>query len=122
MILGDFARKTVLLVSTFFLLWSFLMPTAERVVTPVSHSIPAVSAPASLHSPLGVPAHPLQKLRALLPFITVFLTLSSVVLRDIRIRVRIARFAPPIPLLRKQLLLRPLKFTSLYVQFSPALH
>ncbi|TNJ67054.1 hypothetical protein FE784_07610 [Paenibacillus hemerocallicola] len=110
------AVRTFGLVSVAFaLLWSFLMPTAERVVTPISQSIPAVSAPASIHSPLGAPAHFLQKLRVLLPLVAIFLPLCSVLLCDIRIRTRLERFAPPVPLLRKQLFLRPLKFTSKFV-------
>ncbi|MFB9751514.1 hypothetical protein ACFFNY_08025 [Paenibacillus hodogayensis] len=107
-------RKAGLLIIAFALLWSFLMPTAERVVTPISKSIPAVSAPASIHSPLGAPVHFAQKLRLLLPLIILFVFVCSI-LCDIRVRTRVERFAPPVPLLRKQLFLRPLKFTSMYV-------
>ncbi|TMV45943.1 hypothetical protein FE783_27780 [Paenibacillus mesophilus] len=115
MIVRPTVRTIGLLSVAFALLWSFLMPTADTVVTPISQSIPAVSAPASIHSPLGAPAHFLQKLRVFLPLITIFLPLCTIVLRDICIRARLERFAPPVPLLRKQLLLRPLKFTSMYV-------
>lgn len=114
MIIRPTIRNIGLLTVAFALLWSFLMPTAERVVTPVSQSIPAVSAPASIHSTLGAPAHPLQKLRVLLPLIAVFFTMSRMLCRVV-VRARLDRFAPPVSLLRKQLLLRPLKFTSLYV-------
>lgn len=110
------AVRTIGLLSiAFALLWSFLMPTAERVVTPVSQTIPAVSAPASVHAPLGAPAHGLQKLRMLIPLIAVFLPLCSILLSDVVTRTRLERFAPPVPLLRKRLFLRPLKHTSKFV-------
>lgn len=115
MILRPLIRTFGLLIFAFALLWSFLMPTAERVVTPVSKSIPAVSAPASIHSPLGAPANFLQKLRIMLPLVALFYVSLSMITSCPVICSRLERFAPPIPLLRKQLLLRPLKFTSIYV-------
>jgi hypothetical protein len=50
-----------------------------------------------------------------MPALVVTLFVGCIVSRENRIRNRLDRFAPPIPLLRKQLLLRPLKFTSHYV-------
>ncbi|MEF3307035.1 hypothetical protein [Paenibacillus sp. GYB003] len=114
MILRPVVRLIGLLSVAFALLWSFLIPTAERVVTPVSQSIPAVSAPSSIHSPLGAPAQIVQKLRVLLPLVVIFCPFG-VMPGSEPVRARLKRFAPPISLLRKQLLLRPLKFTSIYV-------
>lgn len=115
MVVSSTVRTIRLLTVAFALLWSFLMPTAEKVVTPVSQSIPAVSAPASIHSPLGAPANFLQKLRVLLSLIVVFMSFCTLLCDIAIVRTRLERFAPPIPLLRKQLFLRPLKFTSIYV-------
>lgn len=115
MILREKSRVTIKLLVMFALVWSFLMPTAELVVTPVSKTIPAVSASTTIHSPLSSPAHMLTKLRIFLPAIVITLFVGCIVCYENRIRNRLDRFAPPIPLLRKQLLLRPLKFTSHYV-------
>ncbi|PYI53788.1 hypothetical protein [Paenibacillus flagellatus] len=115
MTLSRNVRTIVLLAFALSLLWTFLVPTAERVVTPVSKTIPAVSAKASFHSPSGAPAHPVQKLRLLLALVAVFMPFPIAIVRADRVRIRLQRFAPPVALLRKQLLLRSLRFGSRYL-------
>ncbi|TMV45954.1 hypothetical protein FE783_27840 [Paenibacillus mesophilus] len=100
------------LIVAFALVWSFLMPTIETVVTPVSSTIPAVSSGMHGCTAASISGQNLEK-----PEEAVTCSTSSVLLLPLgqvasMLRHRLA-FA--IPLLMKSLLLRPIKFTSKYV-------
>jgi hypothetical protein len=100
------------LIVAFALVWSFLMPTIETVVTPVSSTIPAVSSGMHGCSTVNASGPNLEK-----PEEAGTCLISSVLLLPLghvvsTLRLRLA-FA--IPLLMKSLLLRPIKFTSNYV-------
>lgn len=100
------------LIVAFALIWSFLMPTIDKVVTPVSSSLPAVSS--GIHGCMAANAsgHSLEK-----PEDDAVCLLRSVVffpLSEVASTPRL-RFSYDISLLMKSLLLRPIKFTSNYV-------
>ena len=100
------------LIVTFALLWSFLMPTIETVVTPVSSAIPAVSSVKQGYSAInasGFNSDKPEEAVKLTALLALFLLLDLVP-SPLRIRLDFA-----IPLLMKSLLLRPIKFTSNYV-------
>jgi hypothetical protein len=104
------------IIVAFALLWSFLMPTIDSVITPVSSSIPAVSSSAPGSAAAGLPGQNLDKpettvLVVLLAFLYVHCTGQLVVAFWLR-------QLSAIPLLLKSLLLRPLKFVSDYVSNS----
>ncbi|GAA3408778.1 hypothetical protein ACFFNY_07995 [Paenibacillus hodogayensis] len=100
------------LIVTFALLWSFLMPTIETVVTPVSSSIPAVSSAAAGCCIASTVGQSIEKPEEAVAF-TVFALLLFPLRRIVTaLRLRTTR---AIPLLMKSLLLRPIKFTSNYV-------
>jgi hypothetical protein len=63
---------------------------------------------------MGGIAQVIQKQRIVLLLVAVLFPLVQTLCRS-QIRIRLGRFASSISLLRKQLFLRPLKFTSLYV-------
>ncbi|RKN85165.1 hypothetical protein [Paenibacillus ginsengarvi] len=105
-------RKHMKFIVAFTLLWAFLMPTIETVVTPVSRSIPAVSSGATGNVVSATVSPSLEKPdEAVLceSFSILFFTLLPV-LSAYRLRRTRA-----IPLLIKSLLLRPIKFTSKYI-------
>ncbi|PYI53783.1 hypothetical protein [Paenibacillus flagellatus] len=96
----------------FALLWSFLMPTIESVVTPVSSAIPAVSAGGAGCSSASAAVQNFEKPEEALPF-AVFSQMAFPV--GFVISAMLLRQARAIPLLMRRLLLRPIKFTSVYV-------
>lgn len=105
-------RKHFKFVVAFALLWSFLMPTIDTVITPVSSAIPAVSSGTSGCSAASTINQSFEKPEEALPC-TVFSLLVFPLFHVIStIRLRHTR---AIPLLMKSLLLRPIKFTSNYV-------
>lgn len=107
------ARIFVKLISAFTLIWSFLMPTIETVVTPVSSAIPAVSSGAAGCTGAAVLGQNYDKPESDdVPYATFSVTLLAL---GVALSVRMPRFSFVIPLLMKSLLLRPIKFTSNYV-------
>ncbi|TNJ67044.1 hypothetical protein FE784_07560 [Paenibacillus hemerocallicola] len=102
----------VKLIVAFALVWSFLMPTIETVVTPVSSAIPAVSSGMHGCSAVNASGQNLEKPEESVTCPThsvLFFPLGHVV-STLQLRLAFA-----IPLLMKSLLLRPIKFTSNYV-------
>ncbi|MEF3307025.1 hypothetical protein [Paenibacillus sp. GYB003] len=112
MIASAAIRNYLKLIVAFALLWSFLMPTIETVVTPVSSSIPAVSSGTSGCLIAGVLNQSFEKPDEALPIAALSVTVFSLVRQVSSFRLRITR---AIPLLMKSMLLRPIKFTSNYV-------
>lgn len=94
----------------FALVWAFLMPTIEKVVTPVSSSMPAVSSGVSGTVSVSIPGKDPDK-----PHKLVVCIIPLIVGRYVRQVTSIPRFRTSIPLIIKNLLLRPMKFTSNYV-------
>lgn len=110
---ADRMHLYVKLMVAFALLWSFLMPTIEKVVTPVSSAIPAVSSGMPGCTTASVSGQNFEKpeetvVCAIVSFL--FLQIGGLVVSLLRLRHSFA-----IPLLMKSLLLRPIKFTSNYV-------
>ena len=99
------------LVVAFALLWSFLMPTIDTVVTPVSSAIPAVSA-ANGCCATGVVGKSLDKPEEKTPYPVVYILVFPLLLIVSSFRLR---YFQAVPLLLRSLLLRPIKFTSNYV-------
>jgi len=100
------------LIIAFALLWSFLMPTIETVVTPVSSAIPAVSSGAPGNAIATTVGQSFEKPEDVVLCVVFSLPLFPQGTVVSTLRLRIAR---AIPLLMKIMLLRPLKFTSKYV-------
>lgn len=99
------------LIVAFALLWSFLMPTIETVVTPVSSTIPAVSSAAGCSAASTVGQNIEKPEEAVLcPVFSLLLFSLGHVVSTLQLRI-----AHAIPLLMKSMLLRPIKFTSTYV-------
>lgn len=112
MTLDRSVRILIKLVSAFTLIWSFLMPTIETVVTPVSSTIPAVSSGTPGCTSAAIPGPNYDKPESDIPYASFSILLLAL---GLAAPVRIPRFAFAIPLLMKSLLLRPIKFTSNYV-------
>ncbi|MDF2657638.1 MAG: hypothetical protein K0Q94_429 [Paenibacillus sp.] len=106
------ARIFVKLISAFLLIWSFLMPTIETVVTPVSSAIPAVSSGAPGCTGAAVLGQNYDKPESDVPYAAFSVTLLAL---GLALSVRMPHFSFVIPLLMKSLLLRPIKFTSNYL-------
>lgn len=100
------------LVVAFALLWSFLMPTIDTVVTPVSSAIPAVSAGTNGCCAAGVVGKSLDKPeeKTLCTVVSILVFPLLPVISSFRLR-----YSQAVPILLRSLLLRPIKFTSNYV-------
>mgnify|MGYP001160585507 CR=1 FL=1 len=100
------------LIVAFALLWSFLMPTIDSVVTPVSSAIPAVSAGTNGCCAAGVVGKSPDKPEEKTPYMAVYILVFPLLLIVSSFRLR---YFQAVPLLLRSLLLRPIKFTSNYV-------